>query len=243
MRKIFLFFIFIFFLSQFSFAIPIGDTTAVDTSKKENIVNNKKANDNPVLIKYDTVEFHYVIKKGDSIKVSFNSSDSTTAKNCGCIPHNKTNLDLGEWLLVFVPLIIFLLIFFTIGRQKDFAFKDALTENEQTKQTIGNSEYTANNLKEVKDSPNPSVLLPPTVEITSGSATYRPSISRYIAFITSMLTLIVALAMSSFFIYHYISIGCPPDLSALSIILIALGIGVAPYAFNKVSTALKNKSE
>jgi hypothetical protein len=91
--------------------------------------------------------------------------------------------------------------------------------------------------------PNLSTILPPTVEITSDKAEYRPSISRYIAFIASILTLIVALSMSCFFIYHYISTGCPPDLGAVSTILIALGIGVAPYAFNKVSSALKNKSE
>ncbi len=57
---------------------------------------------------------------------------------------------------------------------------------------------------------------------------YRPSISRYIALITSIITIILVVCMSSFFIYQYIRTGCPPDFSALTPVLIALGLGVTP---------------
>jgi hypothetical protein len=73
--------------------------------------------------------------------------------------------------------------------------------------------------------------------------TYRPSISRYIAFITSMVTIILVVCMSSFFIYHYIRTGCPPEFGALTVVLIALGLGVTPYITNKITTAATvNKS-
>jgi hypothetical protein len=57
------------------------------------------------------------------------------------------------------------------------------------------------------------------------------------------MTLIIALCMACFFIYYYIRTGCAPDLSPLSMILLALGLGVVPYAFNKVSTAIASKKQ
>ncbi|MCW3093367.1 MAG: hypothetical protein JWP81_4436 [Ferruginibacter sp.] len=167
--------------------------------------------------------------------------DSIPDKACNCCkPHEKTAPNFGEWLLIAVPVVIFLIIFYSIGKAEGFKFNDALTESDQTQQTKQNPQYTIENLKELKDTPNLSIVLPPTIQVTPGEATYRPSISRYIAFITSLFALIIALSMSSFFIYHYISTGCPPDLGALSTILIALGVGMVPYAFNKVSTAIKS---
>lgn len=71
--------------------------------------------------------------------------------------------------------------------------------------------------------------------------TPRASSSRFIALVTSLLTLIIAVCLCSFFIYFYIATGTPPDISKFSSVLLALGIGVLPYAFNKVATAITNK--
>jgi hypothetical protein len=70
---------------------------------------------------------------------------------------------------------------------------------------------------------------------------YRASASRLIAFISAMLLFIVGLACACFFLYFYLVNGVPPDLSRLPAILIALGIGMAPYAINKVSSAASSK--
>src|SRR5438105_2049105 len=89
MKKTFLFILTIFSFSQLTFAIPKqGDTTSVDTSKKEAAVISKQTTkDRPAL---DTVQIQYVVKKGDSVKVSFNASkDSTSTKNCGCVPYHS----------------------------------------------------------------------------------------------------------------------------------------------------------
>ena len=72
-------------------------------------------------------------------------------------------------------------------------------------------------------------------------ATPRASSSRFIALVTSMLTLIMAVCLCSFFIYFYIATGTAPDISKFSSVLLALGIGVVPYAFNKVATAITNR--
>jgi len=70
---------------------------------------------------------------------------------------------------------------------------------------------------------------------------YRPSSSRLIAFFSSIITLTLATCLSCFFIYYYISFGKAPDLSGLSAVLIALGLGVVPYASNKIASAVINK--
>ncbi len=74
-----------------------------------------------------------------------------------------------------------------------------------------------------------------------GPPVYRPSASRLIAFISAMLLFIVGLACACFFLFFYLVNGLPPDLSRLPAILLALGIGMAPYAVNKVATAAKSK--
>ncbi len=69
------------------------------------------------------------------------------------------------------------------------------------------------------------------------SPEYRASTSRLIAFISAMLLITVGLASACFFFYFYLVNGVPPDLSRLPGVLIALGIGMAPYAVNKVAAA------
>ena len=131
---------------------------------------------------------------------------------------------------------------------RGFVLKDALTENEPPKKTILNTQYTSAAIQNNSSIPNLSALFPTTIEVTDTdnedkSVSPRPSISRYIALITSMITIIVVVCMSSFFIYHYIKTGCPPNFGALTTALIALGVGVTPYITNKISTAaVANKS-
>jgi small-conductance mechanosensitive channel len=186
--------------------------------------------------------------------------------NCGCQGKGKEDLGSG-WILVFTPVLLFLIVFFIFYVQlKEFNFKDALSENEMNKYTILNPRYDAditNMITSIATAQNKDVTLgnlsdivPPTLDVTIlpespgsplyqnsslPSNNYRPSISRYIAFFSGILTIITAVCMSSFFIYQYISTGCPPDLSALSTVLIALGLGVTPYAVNKISAALTNR--
>lgn len=163
-------------------------------------------------------------------------------KDCGCIPRNNIVSNF-EWLLVFMPFLVFVAIFLLIGRPKDFKFAEALSENDQSLEIVKNENYkavldpTLNPSPSILSNPNIGALLPPTIEVSKDDH-FRPSISRYIAFITSLLTITVALGMSCFFIFHYIRSGCPPDLSNFTVILVALGIGISPYLFNKISAAV-----
>lgn len=178
------------------------------------------------------------IKKGLDLVKTFIVKSSKDAEPC-------TTCTLGFWevVLVFSPVWVFGLALFAIRKKlKGFSLKDALTESDLPKKTIPNPEYTSEKLSALAEKTAISnvltTLIPPTIEITA-TEEYPKSSSRYIALITSALTWIIALCLSCFFLYQYITTNKPPDLSGLSNVLLALGIGVVPYAFNKMSGAVK----
>ena len=248
MKKIFFLFIIVFSLPQIIWADPI-----TDSAKRADSIKAVKAKQDAAkagLASMDTVRVQYVVKKGDSLKILLDTAkNSAFAKNCDCIPKPvELDKDWGKWFLVLTPLLLFFIVFQIVLRQANgFDLKGALTENETEKKTVINGQYTAANLSQLQTISNLSVLLPATIEVSDPAppavSIYRPSISRYIAFITSLVTIILVVCMSSFFIYHYIRTGCPPDFGALTMVLIALGLGVTPYITNRISTAATaNKS-
>ncbi len=143
-----------------------------------------------------------------------------------------------EWLLVFSPFLIFIIFSISMaGKLKGFGLKEALQDDQQSKKTIINPQYTTENLKALSANPAMTALLTPTIEISDG--VYPKSSSRYIALITSTLTWTIALCLTSYFIYGYIKTGNPPKLNELTDVVLTLGIGVVPYVFNKVSEAVR----
>lgn len=175
----------------------------------------------------------------DSIKLNVDSVKSKMLAP-GVKDKPCTNCELGfwEWVLVFSPFLIFAITLLIIRKRlKDFKLADALAESELTRKTIQNPEYTAANLQALRDNPAMTALLTPTIEISGDS--YAKSSTRYIAFITSALTWIIVLCLTCFFLYQYIKTNEAPNLEGFSNVLLALGIGVVPYAFNKVAGAIR----
>src|ERR1700748_1001231 len=113
MKKLLLLLTACFYISQFSFAIPIDSITGLKDSLKVISVNTKETRDSA---------------KSISLKLN----------KCNC--HEiKTDEWFWEWFLVFLPIILFIVLFFVLGAKlKDFSFKEALTENELIKVTIKN---------------------------------------------------------------------------------------------------------
>lgn len=152
-------------------------------------------------------------------------------------------INFWQWILIFSPILIFLLTLLAIRKKlKGFSLREALSETDLPRKIIANPEYTSEKLTALANNPTTAAILttlvPPTIEVTA-SDEYPKSSSRYIAFITSALTWVIALSLSCFFMYQYIKGNKAPELSGLSSVLLALGIGVVPYAFNKVSNAVK----
>lgn len=177
----------------------------------------------------------------DTIKEKLTTSKmpvSSSLKKCV-----DCEINFWQWMLIFSPIIIFLLTLLAIRKKlRGFSLREALSESDLPRKTIANPEYTAEKLTALANNPATAAILtalvPPTIEVTS-SDEYPKSSSRYIAFITSALTWVIALCLSCFFMYQYIKDNKAPELSGLSSVLLALGIGVVPYAFNKVSNAVK----
>ncbi|MBL0050595.1 MAG: hypothetical protein IPP29_03265 [Bacteroidetes bacterium] len=70
---------------------------------------------------------------------------------------------------------------------------------------------------------------------------FPKSASRLILFMSGFTAITVAVCLTTFYIYVYFRTGYAPNLDNLTNVLLSFGIGVIPYAFNKVSTALTLK--
>lgn len=190
-----------------------------------------------------------------------------------CIPVLDNQITGAEWVLILFPAIFFVVaLFILFHKTKEFNFKEALKENDVSTITVVNPYYSGQvtdpgktdvplslevtpNVVIIANSLNSQAQLTQTPEAQTqstlynmdyklSSEVYRASISRYIALISSFLIIIIAVTVCCFFLYHYLKFGCPPELGALSSVMLALGVGIVPYVANKISFGIKsNKSE
>jgi len=152
---------------------------------------------------------------------------------------NGKDVEGADWILVWAPVAFFIISIWAINsRTKEFKLQDALTEDNYPLITITNPLYTAAIITALPVGAPP---VPPTITVNKTDVGFPKSSSRYLALITTALTLIIAACLTSAFIYIYITSGIQPEFNHLGDILLALGIGVTPYAVNKVSTAISSK--
>lgn len=168
-------------------------------------------------------------KASDSTKTENTKTDpqKTETKECEkCIPQS-TPFVLN--LISFCPLLLFFFIFsfvFTRLKKEGYKISDALKENDTIPVSV----------------PNPLALnaqagenVAPFVE----ENTQPKSASRLIAFITGLVTLGIASSFSTFWLFTYLKCGSAPDLTSLTNVVLSLGLGIVPYAFNKISKAIE----
>jgi hypothetical protein len=134
-------------------------------------------------------------------------------------------LGFKQWLLVFLPVIFTLLLGFYFIRwiRKDgFKLADALSATQATTATV------------VERRTDPANPVQPVVETTT-TAGQEPvrSTSRFVAFVTGIAAIIIAVSLVTYYAYFAIA-GCPapPNYEDLWKILAGLGIGVIPYGVN-----------
>jgi hypothetical protein len=179
-----------------------------------------------------------IIARLDQLKASL-TTKPTACVNCyadttkkygylynenGHFVYSARTFTFGQWVLVFLPVGMFLFIMLIVVRmllKSDFSLADALSEN-----------YTI-----VVDVPNANRALgePPSVP---EQKTPR-SVSRLIALLSGLVSLIIGTSATSYYFYVYLKTGAGPNLENLFDILLALGVGVVPYAFNRVAAAFK----
>ncbi len=155
------------------------------------------------------------------------------------IPRSISSL---EQFLAYLPVILFaliLVILFWKLNKESYKVGDALKENT----TIEVSE----NNPALAEKPKPAAtgvtnVNPPATDTAAPSPfvpkTIQPkSTSRLIAFISGLVSVGIAASLSSFWMYNYFDGDKNVDLTHLTNVLLSLGIGVIPYAVNKISTA------
>jgi len=147
-------------------------------------------------------------------------------EECNLRCPKKACIGTWEWLLIFSPicLVLFMLIYIKrILSSSNYPISEALQEVTILPKTV-----TTTNTDGVDETTT-------TAEINRGRSS-----SRLVLFLSGIAAMLLASAICSYYFYFSIVEGETPNIEDLTNVLLALGIGVAPYAVNKVSKALKS---
>ncbi len=167
---------------------------------------------------------------------------SVIAFCAGTPPNTVHELDTADKLITCLPAVLFLIALITViiaifnGKLKVsdiFAEKSPATlKSFADFRTLGKEE----NSSTIQAKPNP-------VRTTASGDNPPTSSSRLIAFISSITAIIIGISMATFYFYSYFKYANKPDIGDLWKALIALGIGVVPYATNQLTSNKQNKTD
>lgn len=152
------------------------------------------------------------------------STVQTPAGNA-TLPQNK-HLSFQQKVFVTSPVWISVcfMIYFIVRLQKEgFTLNDALSDDPVITHVL-NPLYNPIN----------TAAAPATIDVTI----LPKSTSRLVAFFSGVAAIVISITTVSYFFYVYYTTGQVPDLDKMFTVILSLGIGVTPYAFNKVSNAL-----
>ncbi|MCP1300524.1 hypothetical protein NK356_15215 [Chryseobacterium sp. S0630] len=161
-----------------------------------------------------------------------------------CVPKAIPITDAEKWIAI-SPILLFLLItclvFFKLKKDK-VSLKDLLLDKdanvqmevERTKQRVAFLAASTESQQAMK-------AADATASNTEDPNTPKPntSVSRFLAFISGLVSVGLACVLTTFAIWNYFDVSDFPKLNDLVGVLLTLGIGVVPYAFNKITTAAK----
>lgn len=176
------------------------------------------------------------MKKKLLILVMLLSSIGIQAQNCGkCTPNQLQSFIAFSPILVFV--LVLIIVFFKMNKE-GYKLGDALKENT----TIEISEDNPAAIEPEKPASTGNPTTQPTVAAVPNADPFVPktiqpkSSSRLIAFISGVVSLGIASGLCSFWMYTSFQGYEKIDFSDITNVLLALGIGVIPYAVNKISS-------
>jgi hypothetical protein len=144
--------------------------------------------------------------------------------------------------LVAAPLLLFIVASIYVLarlRQEGYRISDALKENYTVDVAKTSEAFTAqlDVQKELQMEGIESARL--TAAADTPVSQIRPqSTSRLIAFLSGMTAIVVSICAVTFFFYVYLRTGQEPKFDNLWNVLLALGVGVIPYAFSRISDAI-----
>lgn len=197
----------LFFLFNCAYAI-----TSVDTTK----VKDSKTVDLKMISEQITKTNETVAKVNESLK---KMTEENTKK--------EVVLSKPQKVLVILPILLFfmcLLITFLFAKRSKVDFKQALFCDEPEEVTKLSGSQT-----------NPTETVKVSLLDKDGNLVYMPSVSRIIAFLSSLTTLAVIVCFVSYNAYCMLTKQNLPDFKNLFEIIAGLGLGIVPYGFNKIT--------
>jgi len=145
-------------------------------------------------------------------------------------PSPPYSLDTAEKLYVFLPIVLFLILFFIMLRRlrlSGFNFAKAMEGD------------TPIAIDKINPAATPGNTQPSTISVSqvdvNGDPVMPKSSSRLLAFFSGMAALTVALCLVSYYVYFGIRGTNAPSMDGLLEAVLGLGIGIVPYAMNKIT--------
>lgn len=162
--------------------------------------------------------------------------------------------------IVFSPIIIFLLILFGVNKKltndkvklSDFLVDketEVALKKEEANITIANAKATIATANAIEANVKAYVaanIAPPDIPETpaanpknEGDNSKEQSTSRLIAFISGIISIGLAVCITSFYFYRSFLGDTNVSLDELTKVIYGLGLGLIPYGFNKIASAIK----
>ena len=126
--------------------------------------------------------------------------------------------------------VLLFLFVYRVLRQGGYSLADALSENDTV---VTNSAAAAN-------APIAAGPVPNNAQQAQGTQTTQTlpgnrSTSRLVLFLSGITAILIAVCITTYYLYYYLCCGKPPELDGLISVLLTLGIGVIPYTVNRVT--------
>lgn len=194
----------------------------------------------------DSVLFRQLSAKIEELQTLHKLQNIDSCKNCivdsssesgylynsnGHFVYSPRIISFWQWILVFLPVILFsFVLFYTLKRLKTehYSLSEMLSDNEPSEIDVDNP--LARNADGTPVAGQPAFI--------KKSVLVR-STSRMAAFISSICAVAIGTCSTSYYFYMYLKTAQAPNLDSLYDILLGLGIGVVPYAINKLAAAFK----
>lgn len=141
-------------------------------------------------------------------------------------------------VLILLPVFLFflcLLITFFFHKRNGFDFRKSFYSEEPQQITIQTDPI--NNPKDTVTITLMQKVMVKDKEIEM--PIYKLSVSRIIAFLSSLTTLSVIVCFISYYAYCMLKVQPMPDFKNLFEVIVGLGLGIVPYGFNKLTSTAK----
>jgi len=139
---------------------------------------------------------------------------AVAATPCTCREKDLLPFQKGLVILPVVLAVLFFLFVFRVLKRAGYTLADALSEKDTVTTTVAATSST----QETR---------------TTQTAPGNRSASRLVLFLSGFTAIIIAVCITTYYLYYYLYCGQAPDLDGLTSTMLTLGIGVIPYAVNK----------